>query len=149
MKTQKNILKPTGKILILATLIFSLLSVSCSNDDDNGGNDGNNQGYPREVTITYKVTSSSTQVADIYYLNEEGGQTQLGNEPLPFTKTMTVTVNQFDGFLVSGSIIGPDNTNLDMRAEVLVDGGSKDISNCSSNEGYISCSATYVFGSED
>lgn len=73
--------------------LLSLASISCSSDDDSPSGSS----YPKEVSITYKVTSSSTTSAVlIQYKNETGGNTNVSNPTLPYTKTITKTANQHD-----------------------------------------------------
>ncbi|MGV7106987.1 hypothetical protein [Flavobacterium sp. U410] len=108
MKNFKNF-----KSLILIS-IFSMLLFSCSSDSSSSG--GNS--YPKQVSITYKVTSTSTNNASIIqYRNETGGVTDVTNPSLPYTKTITRTVNQSDiATLGCGT-----NLTQTVKLEILVD----------------------------
>lgn len=101
------------KILIVLTF-FSFLLSSCSSDSDSSSNNT----YPKQVTITYKVTSTSTNNASlIQYSNETGGSTDVTNPQLPYTKTITRTVNQSDiATLGCGT-----NAIQTIKLEILVD----------------------------
>ncbi len=94
--------------------IFSLLIISCSSDS----NSSNNNSYPKQVTITYKVTSTSTNNATlIQYRNETGGVTDVPNPPLPYIKTITRTVNQSD---IATLGCGTSSTQT-VKLEIVVD----------------------------
>lgn len=73
--------------------LLSLASISCNSDDDSPSDSS----YPKEVSITYKVSSPSTNSAFlIEYKNETGGNTNVSNPTLPYTKTITKIANQYD-----------------------------------------------------
>ncbi|UNY97249.1 hypothetical protein MQE36_09075 [Zhouia spongiae] len=140
-----NIFEPVKRLFILSVTFTGLFLVSCSGDDDGD----NNSSFPKEASITYKVTSTTLDAANIFYVNEEGGQDQLTNESLPFTKKITATVERFDVFAISGVHSGESDVTTDIKVEVLVDDKVEDSSNCNSNGGYVNCSAEYVFGGEN
>jgi hypothetical protein len=109
MKNLKNF-----KSLMLIS-VFSILLVSCSSDNDSSGN---NNSYPKQVSITYKVTSTSTNNATlIQYRNETGGVTDVPNPPLPYIKTITRTVNQSD---IATLGCGTNSTQT-VKLEIVVD----------------------------
>lgn len=108
MKNFKNF-----KSVILIS-VFSMLLFSCSSDSNSSG--GNS--YPKQVSITYKVTSTSTNNASIIqYMNETGGVTDVTNPSLPYTKTITRTVNQGD----IASLGCGTNLTQTVKLEILVD----------------------------
>jgi hypothetical protein len=80
---------------------------------------GNSGGYPKNVTILYKLTpSGGYTTGDIGYLNETGSVTYLTNQSLSFTKQITRTVNKNDGASLNVSSIG----NGSIKMEIFVDG---------------------------
>lgn len=100
---------------LLFISIFSILLISCSSDSDSssGGNT-----YPRQVSITYKVTSTTTNSAFlVQYKNETGGNTDVPNPSLPYTKTITRTINQGDVLTLGCGT----NTSQTVKLEILVD----------------------------
>lgn len=121
----------------LFLLAFSaILFISCrsdSNDDNSGGNT-----YPKQVSITYRITSTTkSSLFHIAYKNEIGGTTEVNNPALPFTKTFTRTVNQFDNLSLSCS----STTSQTVKLEILVD---NKVVNSTENTNTIS-SVAYVF----
>ncbi|VXB99745.1 conserved exported hypothetical protein [Flavobacterium sp. 9AF] len=83
----------TLKKMALITVIVSFF-FSCSKEDSSSSS-GNS--YPKQVSITYKVTSTTTNAATlVQYKNETGGNTDVPNPVLPYTKTLTKTVNAGD-----------------------------------------------------
>lgn len=106
----KNLKKIKSLILIS---VFSLFLFSCSSDSDSSGNN-----YPKQVSVTYKVTSTTTNSALLVrYTNETGGATDVTNPSLPYTKTFTRTVNQGDIL----SLGCGTNTTQTVKLEILVD----------------------------
>jgi hypothetical protein len=98
--------------LLFSMSILSLLFTSCSKDDDNNGSS-----YPKQVSITYIVSSTTTASASlVIYQNETGGNTDVTNPTLPYTKTFTRTVNQYDLL----SLGYGTNTNQTVKMEILV-----------------------------
>lgn len=110
MKTLKSL------SVILLTGILTIFSTACrsdSNDDNSGGNK-----YPKNVSITYKVTSTTTNTAVlIQYKNETGGNTEVPNPALPFTKTISRTVNNGDVITLAYGT----NAIQTVKMEILVD----------------------------
>lgn len=83
-----------GLILFLAT--------SCSKATPDLGNS-----YPQEVSITYKVSSTTANsLESITYDNETGGQTSVVGPSLPYTKTILKTVNKYD-IVTLGYFVNP------------------------------------------
>ena len=102
--------------IILFVTVFSLLVISCRKDDDT--NDGPTNAYPRKVKITDVVTSpQSTSLQLISYNNETGGVSNVTNPTLPFSKSITRTVNQYD--TASMGFGGLPDTNV--KLEIFVD----------------------------
>ncbi|WP_367915881.1 hypothetical protein [Leadbetterella sp. DM7] len=90
-----------------------LLAASCRKSDSDTGNT-----YPKQVSITYRVSSTTTNnLVSITYDNETGGQTTANNPALPFTKTITKTVNK-NNIITVGYFVNPAQT---VKLEVLVD----------------------------
>lgn len=110
-----NIFK-TLKMKLLKTPLFIgfiiLLAASCKKTDSG------NETYPKQVDITYRVSSTTTNnVVSITYDNETGGQTTVNNPSLPFTKTITKTVNKYN-IVTLGYFVNPAQT---VKLEILVD----------------------------
>ena len=130
MKTLKSL----SHLFLLA--FSAILFISCrsdSNVDNSGGNT-----YPKQVSITYRITSTTkSSLFHIAYKNEIGGTTEVNNPALPFTKTFTRTVNQFDNLSLSCS----STTSQTVKLEILVD---NKVVNSTENTNTIS-SVAYVF----
>ena len=130
MKTIKTL----STVLLLA--FSALFLISCRSDSSDGNSGGNS--YPKQVSITYRITSTTTSsLLHISYKNETGGTTDVNNPSLPFTKTFTRTVNQFDNLSLSCS----SNTAQTVKLEILVD---NKVVNFTDNTSTIS-SVAYVF----
>ncbi len=104
-------MKPFKTLLVvLATTLISLFS-ACSKDDDSGNS------YPKEVSITYKVSSTTTNMASlIQYRNETGGNTDVPSATLPYSVTFDRTVNRGDVL----SLGYGTNTGQTVKLEILV-----------------------------
>ncbi|MFV0604412.1 MAG: hypothetical protein ACK5NK_01100 [Niabella sp.] len=86
--------------------------------------DNNGTSYPKTVEVTYKITSVSGSVTNITsgsYINATGGTSDLENIALPYTKTVSMTVNRGDdatlAFLHNNSAT---NTPFSIKLEILV-----------------------------
>jgi len=92
--------------------LILLITASCKKS----GSDVDNT-YPKQVSITYRVSSTTTNnVVSIIYDNETGGQTTVDNPALPFSKTITKTVNKYD-IVTFGYFVNPAQN---VKLEVLV-----------------------------
>jgi len=86
--------------------------MSCSKEDDNSSSS-----YPKQVSITYAVSSTTTASAAIVsYKNETGVDVNVTNPALPYTKTFTRTVNKNDVL----SLGYGTNTNQTVKLEIFV-----------------------------
>ncbi|MCO5241921.1 MAG: hypothetical protein M9904_17910 [Chitinophagaceae bacterium] len=104
------------KMKLLKTSLFVgliiLLTASCKKSDS-----GTDNTYPKQVGITYRVSSTTTNnLVSITYDNETGGQTTADNPALPFTKTITKTVNK-NNVVTLGYFVNPAQT---VTLEILV-----------------------------
>ena len=110
-------MKKFKKITILfAIAAFALLVTSCRKDDDS--NDGPTNAYPRQVKITYVVTSPQpTTLQLIAYKNETNGMTNVTNPTLPYSKSITRTVSRNDDASLGFGGLPDSNVKL----EILVD----------------------------
>jgi len=89
-----------------------LFTASCKKSGSDTGNT-----YPKQVNITYRVSSTATNsLVSITYDNETGGQTTVNNPSLPFTKTITKTVNK-NNIITLGYFVNPAQT---VKLEILV-----------------------------
>ena len=121
---------------VLLMFFSAILLVSCRSD--NSDNNSSSNSYPKQVSITYKISSTTTSsLLHIGYKNETGGTTDINNPSLPFTKTFTRTVNRFDNLSLSCS----SNTSQTVKLEILVD---NKVVNFTDNTSTIS-SVAYVF----
>ncbi len=103
-------MKLLKKSLFISLII--LLAASCKKSrysDDNA--------YPKQVNITYRVSSTTTnKLVSITYDNETGVLTTVDNPALPFTKTITKTVNKYN-IITLGYFVNPAQT---VKLEILV-----------------------------
>ena len=121
---------------VLLMFFSAILLVSCRSD--NSDNNSSSNSYPKQVSITYKISSTTTSsLLHIGYKNETGGTTDVNNPSLPFTKTFIRTVNRFDNLSLSCS----SNTSQTVKLEILVD---NKVVNFTDNTNTIS-SVAYVF----
>lgn len=112
--TMKNV----KMLSLVLSCVLVLLLASCTKDPIAGN-------YPKNVTVTYRITSPSggiTTVTSGSYTNETGGTTSLNNIALPYTKTISRTVNRGDalsvGFLHNNTGSG---SAFSIKLEILVD----------------------------
>lgn len=123
-------------LIMVATVLLS----SCSKDDDNGPGQGS-EGYSRNVSIEYRVTSATgLGAANITYFNETGGMATVDNAVLPATIKISRSIKQFDGINVGAtSTVGGE-----LKTEILVDGKVVE-SKSFSGTSVVVASTTYVF----
>lgn len=97
--------------LLIGLIMF--LATSCKKSDYDTGNSS----YPKQVNITYRVSSTTIDsLVSIMYDNESGGQTSADNPKLPFTKTITKMVNKYN-IITLGYFVNPAQT---VKLEILV-----------------------------
>lgn len=137
-----RLLQLKTNILTKIALIFLAVGLitSCSKDKDKF--DDPRAGYPKEVTIEYKVTQTAGNVGitDIMYTNDAGASTNLDNQTLPFTKKFTKKVDYGETFTVSAYTNGPGT----IRMEILVDGKVVETASPASNT-YINFNISHYF----
>jgi len=103
-------MKQINSILFIA--LFYLVMLSCKKSDS-----GTDNTYPKQVDITYRVSSTTTNnLVSITYDNETGGQTTVNTPTLPFTKTITKTVTK-NNIVTLGYFVNPAQT---VKLEILV-----------------------------
>ncbi|GAB2810828.1 hypothetical protein [Ferruginibacter profundus] len=101
--------------LIKTPLFIGLIILLASSCKKSGS--GNDNAYPKQVSITYRVSSTTTNsLVSITYDNETGGQTTVNNPTLTFTKTITKTVNKYN-IVTLGYFVNPAQT---VKLEILV-----------------------------
>lgn len=101
---------------LLKTSLFIGLIISLVASCKKSGSDTVNT-YPKQVNITYRVSSTTTNnLVSITHDNETGGQTTVNNPLLPFTKTITKTVNKYN-IITLGYFVNPAQT---IKLEILV-----------------------------
>jgi len=92
--------------------LIILLAASCKKSGS-----GTDNTYPKQVSITYRVSSTTTNnLVSITYDNETGGQATANNPALPFTKTITKTVNK-NNIITIGYFVNPAQS---VKLEILV-----------------------------
>ncbi|HCN10815.1 MAG TPA: hypothetical protein DIS75_00490 [Chryseobacterium sp.] len=103
----------------LVTVFLAIFSNSCRSDSNDDNPSGST--YPKQVSIIYKVTSATTSSASIIkYKNETGGDTDVANPSLPYSKTINRTVNKGDVLTLAYGT----NTNQTVKLEILVNNAS-------------------------
>ncbi len=103
-------MKPLNTPLFIGLMI--LFFTSCKKSDSGADN-----AYPKQVNLTYRVSSTTTNsLVSITYDNETGGQTSVDNPALPFTKTFSKTVNNYS-IITLGYFVNPAQT---VKLEILV-----------------------------
>lgn len=91
--------------------LILLLAASCDESDLNADN------YPKQVSITYRISSTTTDsLVSITYDNETGGQTTADNPKLTFTKTITKIVSRYN-IITLGYFVNPAQT---VKLEILI-----------------------------
>jgi hypothetical protein len=98
-------------------MAVALLGTSCSKDKD----DKKDSGFPRTVTVEYKVTSnSSLNKADVGYTNETLGRTDIDDAALPFYKKVDIKLTEPVAIgISSASFVGGN-----LKLEIIVNGKS-------------------------
>lgn len=101
--------------LKMAALFLGIvLFASCSKDKKDGPS-----GYPRNAEIEYRVTSiANVTSGEVKYQNETGSSSTINPAALPFSKKMTIKVNQGDAPSMSFYTSTPGSVKL----ELLIDG---------------------------
>ncbi len=121
-------------VLFISIAIFGLLFSSCSKDDDSG----NGSTYPKQVSVTYSVSSATTaSAALVTYKNGIGLNVNVTNPGLPYIKTYTGTFYKNDVL----SLGFGTNTKQTVKLEILVNNVSVKSQVFSSTSG----SLTYLF----
>jgi len=101
--------------LIKASLFIALMLLFASSCKKSGTVDADT--YPKQVSITYRVSSTTTSsLVSITYDNETGGQSTADNPALPFVKTITKTVNKYS-IITLGYFVNPAQT---VKLEIVV-----------------------------
>lgn len=113
MKTP--LLRQPMRILTLLMAV-AVLGTSCKKDKD----DNPQSGFPRTVSVEYRVSSSGLSKADVEYTNETKGLTEIENASLPFSKKVDIRLTEPVAIgLTSASFVGGN-----LKLEILVNGKS-------------------------
>jgi hypothetical protein len=108
-------------LISCTAVLFCVFISSCSKNDT-----GNSGGYPKTVSIEYKLTATGGAMAVITsmsYTNETSGTTNLDSMPMPFSRTIRATVKQGDPItLYARHIAREPNTFYGIKMDILVDG---------------------------
>lgn len=99
---------------VFTSLVATTMLASCGKDGDSP----TPSGYPKNVTIEYKVTSPDIQKLDVRYINETGGATDIDDVSLPYSKSIQKSVSQFDGITLTAHASGPGT----VKTDILVNG---------------------------
>lgn len=101
--------------VLLFISFFTFLIASCKKEEPKPST------YPKQVSITYKVSSTTTSSAAlVQYKNETGGNTDVPNAGLPFTKTITRTVNVSDILSIGFATDLSENVKLDILVDNIL-----------------------------
>lgn len=135
LQLKKNLFTKIAFMFLVAGLISS-----CSKDKNNV--DDPRVGYPKTVTIEYKVTALSAGLTnlDIRYTNETDADTELTAQALPFTKTIRKSVTYASDIALSIISGGPGSAKL----EIYVD-GKLAVTQSPSSQQYLNGVAVYAF----
>lgn len=124
----------TKLVYFLVAIFASFTIISCNRDNDDSGSNS----YPKQVSVVYKVTSTTATAATlVQYKNETGANTDVPNATLPYTKTFNRTVNKNDVL----SLGYGTNTSQTVKLEILVNNVSVKTQTFTSTAGAI----TYTF----
>ena len=113
MKTllSKNPLKIVSALLLSVTMLGAS---SCSKSDKKSG-------LPQTLNIEYKVTSTSgVDKADLTFVNETAGNTDIDNASIPFTKSVRVTISEPSPIALYATAY----TGGSLTLEIIADGKS-------------------------
>lgn len=113
MKTP--LLRQPMRILTLLMAV-AVLGTSCKKDKD----ENPQSGFPRTVTVEYKVSSSNLNKAEVEYTNETGGLTEVENASLPFYKKVDIKLTEPTGI----GIRSVSFTGGNLKLEIIVNGKS-------------------------
>ena len=98
-------------------MAVALLGTSCSKDKD----EKKDSGFPRTVTVEYKVSSNSgLNKADIMFTNETLGETDINDAAIPFNKKVEIKLTEPVGIGLTGASFVGGNLKL----EIIVNGKS-------------------------
>lgn len=130
----------TAKVLLLGIILGY---TSCSSSDD----DNQSSSYPKEVIITYKVTSTTVTTADVDYTNATGGITQLENQALPYELSFERTVNIADNASVNTIFYNSNTSGImkDITAEIWIDGNLVKTETGTGNNAAVTAFPIYIF----
>ncbi|TWI80126.1 hypothetical protein IQ13_2795 [Lacibacter cauensis] len=94
--------------LFLCSIILIAVSFSCKKRSQSS--------YPLPVSIQYRIIASNgvSQATSIIYTNETGGLTNLTNQNLPFSKSLSTTVTRGDAFTLRGDASGAGSLKLEI-----------------------------------
>ncbi|MDF2193245.1 hypothetical protein [Paraflavitalea sp. CAU 1676] len=102
--------------LRIVALLFSLaLVTSCKKDKDND-DPGSTGGYPKEVNIEYKATTTTSGLTTVgvHYHNETGGLTDNDAAAIPFSVKLKKKVNRYEVIVFSAAALKAGNLKLDI-----------------------------------
>jgi len=104
------------KFSIAPCMLLLMLVTSCSKDNDDQPETANT--YPREVSIEYRITSTTgLSTADVLYVNETGGRTSIDRATIPYSLKFKRTVKSMDNTAISFSTSASGTAT----SEILVD----------------------------
>lgn len=120
--TIKYLYKSTGnRVSMLLVLLLTTLMIACAKTGSEGGGS-----YPKKVSLEYRITSITGGVSKITsgsYTNATGGDTFLNDEPLPFSRKFSRTVNRGDDLGLS--LLHNNSTTstpFSLKLDILLDG---------------------------
>lgn len=104
-------MKSTSSLYCIVLVLCVTILFSCGSDDPTSP-------YPKNVSIEYKVTSTTSGLtADISYTNETGGDSDTGQVSLPYSKKFTDRVEFAEIITLSALTDDPGMIKL----EIIID----------------------------
>ncbi len=121
---------------IIMLFMLTTTIISCGKDEEAS------TGYPRNVNVEYRVTSSNVRICDVLFRNETGsdGFTNLDDVTVPYTVKFSKSVKQFDSLAMSVTASAAGT----LTVEILVDGKVVKTDSFTGNN-IISGSSVYLF----
>ena len=134
-----------GRLLTLALISLTALGLNSCTKDSSPDDPGSE--FPREVTIVYTASSTTRTVAEsVSYTNNSGGSTSLDNVTLPFTVTITRTVDVADFAALNALVVSPASESVmeDVKVEIRINGQVVD-TETGTGSGSATADAFYLF----
>lgn len=127
-----------SEFTLVPCLLLMMFITSCSKNNDQPGN---NNSYPKDVNVEYRVTAiSGVSNGDVLYANASGGNTSVDNVSLPYSVKFKRTVKQSDNLAIGYSKTGSG----EVKIEILVNDQVVQTQSFSSTS-YVTGTVVYLF----